>query len=243
MVRGGRIHGGFFPLGSPRTPQDIEGDMALGDVTGQTGGKGGEDAIGSALKLLCSTLDSLPLLSTGWTDQWAGLMIRLPMQAMLTAAGLRIPLPGHAESARKAREILWTITRADAPNGYPVWLGGPEEGPRAARARALARVGVQGPFGDSRPADGAKQQDPWKDTEKECPICFGTYGDPLPDILVPSSRTTPFACIEGHRHGACWGCCIRMKDAAEDSRTATRCHMCRAVMDPDDEVAFPDEGE
>ena len=170
--------------------------------------------------------------------------MRLPEKAMETAAGLRIPLPGHAEVAKKARELLWTITRTDTPSGYPVWLGGTEEGPRAARARALARVGVRGPFGDSRPEEGGRQLDPWRDAEKDCPICFGTYEDLLPDPLIPdSSRTTPFRCQEGHRHGACWTCCLRLINTASDIRTTARCHMCRAPIDPDDAAAFLEEGE
>jgi hypothetical protein len=161
----------------------------------------------------------------------------------MTAAGLRIPLPCHAEAARKARESLWTLTRANSPNGYPVWLAGPEESPRSARARALARAGVKGPFGDSRPEDGDKQQDPWKDTEKDCPVCLETYDDPLPDALVPTSRTTPFRCMEGHRHGACWQCCFRMYAAAADHQGAARCHICREPIDPADEAALLEEGD
>ena len=241
VVRGGRVQGFFGPV--PRVFEDVEDEMALGNITGQAGGRGGEDEIGSALKMMCSTLDNLARLSSGWPDPWTGLMIRLPRKAMKTVAGLRNPLPGHTEVAQKARETLLTLTRSDNPNGYPVWLAGPEPGPRGARARALARIGVKGPVEDSNPRDGEKQQDPWATFEAECPICYETYKDQLPDILEAYSRTTPFRCIEGHRHGACWWCCTELKNRAEDRLGTAQCPMCRAEMDSEDKSAFEEQYE
>jgi hypothetical protein len=234
MVLGGWVG----PRSRIHTAQDVVGEMALGDIIGEAGGRGGEDAIASALSGWCAALEAIVAgdLTPRGGDLSEGLMVCLPVGAMRMLAGLSIPEPQHAKQCQEAR-TLWDMARkeAETERGNRLWLAGPDPGPRGSRAKALARGGAWGPIGDfARPGTGAPRHDPWQHEDRECPVCLTDFTDMLPDPVNGLSRATPYRCMAGHRHGTCWECCQQLKDRDQ----LTRCPICRAPVDPQESGAF-----
>jgi hypothetical protein len=145
--------------------------------------------------------------------------------------------PTHAEAALLATSRpTWTELRTKALTASPprcIWLAGPDRGPRGIRARALARQGAISPLGNiidnTMPP---RIPDPWKQEDPSCYACWEPFSDMLPDPHSAHSRTTPFDCHIGKRHGICWDCCTHIRAVAPPLRVT--CGICRCEPDPDD---------
>ncbi len=163
------------------------------------------------------------------------ILICLPTRPLHLLSGTTFPTQAEANILAKNRkawsQLITTAITATPPRH--VWIAGPDRGPRGIRARALARQGAISPIGNIIDTTMPPRiPDPWQQEEDTCYICWDKFSDMLPDPKSASSRTTPFDCHIGKRHGLCWTCCEQLRAAPPP--TAKACGICRCKLDPKD---------